>query len=92
MPVDFQQKYNWADISNYRSREIKLAVDFISDLLSSKASQEFTNGALSLFSKIILIPLDMAGTPEERALVNSIISKEFEEVKVDLVRRIIFRD
>lgn len=88
---DMDNKYT-QELHDYRHRELKTIVEFIGSLLQSKATSEYTRGALDLFSKLILIPLDMAGTPEERVLINNIISKEFEEVKIDLVRKLTFRD
>ena len=85
--------FNWTDISEYRQREIKVILEFISDLLKSKSNPEYTKGAIDLFNKLILIPLDMCSADdEERDYVNNLITKEFEEVKVDLVRKLIFRE
>jgi len=80
------------ELHEYRKLELRVITEFVSSLLQSKATSEYTRGALDLFSKLILIPLDMASDPEERNLINNIISKEFEEVKIDLVRKLTFRD
>lgn len=89
---EYPQTRNWNDITAYRRYEIEIAVDFITGLLKDQHSRDYTRGALDLFNRLIMIPVNMAKTPEEKDMLRVLSGKELEAFKVDLIRKVMFRN
>ena len=79
-------EYNWKDISEYRKKEIKEAAELINDVFKGSTSPEYFKGVMDMFNRMIKLPLSLC-QPEEIDHINNMVAQEFEEVKLDLLRK-----
>ncbi|NQT34748.1 hypothetical protein HQ587_06125 [bacterium] len=77
-------EYNWAELKEYRKREIKEAVSLINGIWKGK-SPDYLQGVIDMFSKVLLLPKKLC-REDELEFIEDMVSQEFKLVEVDLLR------
>jgi hypothetical protein len=77
-------EYNWAELSEYREKEIKAAVALIHKVWNGKSPDYFL-GVIDMLKAILLLPKQMC-SPEELSIIEDMINQEFKTVELEILR------
>lgn len=78
-------EYNWAEIQEYRQKEIEEAVILLNDIWKGK-SPDYFRGVIDMLSRIVLLPKKLC-QEAEMEYIEDMVNQDFKRVEINLLRK-----
>ena len=79
---------NWAELQDYRLKEIEEGASFIADIWKDRESPEYFRGAMDMLDRILHIPKSLC-EPTEKEFVSDMVAQDFKRVEMSLLRKVV---